>query len=233
MPGDERLALLAKWRAGAFGRKPREVCEDESHDDMTFEEKIEPCVDAEPEARGSRKTEKAVRSAKFKTGDACAWVGARKSLAAVSEGGGGRSYVAQAIGVSACRRLMSVRCARPDDMFRETDVARSEGRVYDALDRFPGPDLLMLDDFPATPVESPPDAVGLFEMLEAREGRGSTLIASQPEPDQWYLRINSDLCADSILNRVVEHARFLDIKGPNMREHAAGLRAGRDEGYWE
>lgn len=256
MPGDERLALLAKWRVGAFGRKPREACEDESHDDMTFEEKIEPCVEAEPEARDSRKTEKAVRSAKFKTGDACvedmrclpdrdltrgriaglascAWVEARESLAAVSEGGGGRSYVAQAIGVSACRRLMSVRCARPDDMFRETDVARSGGRVYDALDRLSGPGLLMLDDFPATPVESPPDAVGLFEMLEAREGRGSTLIASQPEPDQWYLRINSDLCADSILNRVVEHARFLDIKGPNMREHAAGLRAGRDEGYWE
>ena len=255
MPGDERLALLAKWRAGAFGRKPREVCEDESHDDMTFEEKIEPCVDAEPEARGSRKTEKAVRSAKFKIKDACvediyylpdrsltrdriarlascAWVGARENLVVISESGG-KSYVAQAIGVSACRRLMSVRYARPDDMFRETDVARSEGRVYDALDRLSGPDLLMLDDFPATPVESPPDAVDLFEIPEAREGRGSTPVASQPEPDQWYLRISSDLCADSILNRVVEHARFLDIKGPNMREHAAGLRAGRDEGYWE
>ncbi len=76
------------------------------------------------------------------------------------------------------------------------------------------------------------NAVDLFEILEAREGRGSTLFASQLEPDQWYLRISSELYADSILNRVVEHARFLDIKGPNMREHAARLKEGKDEGYW-
>lgn len=73
----------------------------------------------------------------------------------------------------------------------------------------------------------------LFEILEAREGRGSTLIASQLEPDQWYLRIGSDLCADSILNRIVERARFLDIKGPNMRERMAGLKAAEDKGYWD
>ena len=253
---DERLALFTKWRVGAFGRKLREVCEDESCDDMTFEEEIELCVDAEIEARDGRKIERAVRSARFKIKDACvediyylpdrsltrgrvarlascAWVEARENLVVISESGGGKSYVAQALGVSACRRLMSVRYARLNDMFREINVARTEGRVYDALDRFSGPDLLILDDFFTTPIENPLNAVDLFEMLEAREGRGSTLIASQLEPDQWYLRINSELCADSILNRVVEHARFLDIKGPNMRKYTARLRAGKDEDYWK
>ena len=52
-------------------------------------------------------------------------------------------------------------------------------------------------------------------------------------PDQWYLRVNSDLCADSILNGIVEHARFLDIKGPNMREYTARLKRAGDESYWE
>nr|WP_255375153.1 ATP-binding protein [Collinsella sp. An307] len=70
-------------------------------------------------------------------------------------------------------------------------------------------------------------------MLESREGRGSTMFASQLEPDQWYLRINSELCADSILNRAVEHARVLDIKGPNMREYTAGLKAEMEKGYWD
>ena len=91
----------------------------------------------------------------------------------------------------------------------------------------------MLDDFFTTPTENPLNAVDLFEMLEAREGRGSTLVASRLEPDQWYLGINSELCADSILNRVVEHARLLDIKGPNMREYTARLRAGKDEDCWK
>ena len=95
------------------------------------------------------------------------------------------------------------------------------------------PDLLILDDFFTTPIENPLNAVDLFEILEAREGRGSTMSASQLEPDQWYPRINSELCADSILSRAVEHARALDIKGPNMREHTASLKAESDKGYWD
>lgn len=33
------------------------------------------------------------------------------------------------------------------------------------------------------------------------------------------------LCTDSILNRVVGYVRFLDIRGPNMREYTARLKA--------
>ena len=241
---------------GAFGRKLREVCDDETYDDMTFEDKIGLRADAELGARDSRKIEKAVRTARFKLKGACvedihylpdrsitrdriarlatcAWAEARENLAIISESGGGKSHIAQALGVAACRKLMSVRYARLNDMFRELNVARSEGGVYDALDRFSKPDPLILDDFSTTPIESPLNAVDLFEILEAREGRGSTMFASQLEPDQWYLGINSELCADSILSRAVEHARVLDIKGPNMREYIASLKAGSNKGYWD
>ena len=253
---EEDFALFTKWRVGAFGRKLREIVEDEALDDLTFEEKVRLCIDAELEARCNRKIEKAVRDARFKikaacvedviylpdrsiTRDrvarlaACAWVEARENPVIISESGGGKSYLAQALGVAACRRLFTVRYARLNDMFRELNVARSEQRPCDAIDRFAKPDLLVLDDFFTTVVEDGRNAVDLFEILEAREGRGSTLIASQLEPDQWYLRIGSDLCADSILNRIVERARFLDIKGPNMRERMAGLKAAEDKGYWD
>ena len=59
------------------------------------------------------------------------------------------------------------------------------------------------------------------------------MFASPREPDQWCLRINSELCADSILSRAVGHARVLDIKGPNMREYTASLKAESDKGYWD
>lgn len=256
MLSEEDFALFTRWRVGAFGRKLREICEDEAFDDMTFEDKIGACIDAELEARDSRKIDKAVKAARFKIKGACveeiyylpdrnltrdrvarlascAWVEACENLVILSESGGGKSYIAQALGVAACRNLMSVRYARLNDMFRELNVARSEGRVYDALDRFSKPDLLILDDFFTTPIENPLNAVDLFEILEAREGRGSTMFASQLEPDQWYLRVSSELCADSILNRAVEHARVLDIKGPNMREYTARPKRAGDESCWE
>ena len=256
MLSEEDFALSTKWRVGAFGRKLREACDDGAYDGMTFEDKVGMRIDAEIEARDSGKIDRAVRTARFKLKGACvegiyhlpdrsiargrmarlaacAWVEARENLVIISESGGGKSRIAQALGVAACRKPMPVRCARLSDMFRELNAARSEGRVYDALDRFSKPDLLILDDFFTTPVENPPNAADPFGILQAREGRGSTMFASQLEPDQWCLRVNSELCADSMLSRAVEHARVLDIKGPNMRECTASLKAESDKGYWD
>ena len=71
MLSEEDFALFTRWRVGAFGRKLREICEDEAFDDMTFEDKIGACIDAELEARDSRKIDKAVRAARFKIKGAC------------------------------------------------------------------------------------------------------------------------------------------------------------------
>lgn len=59
------------------------------------------------------------------------------------------------------------------------------------------------------------------DWVEACEGRAATLIASQLEPNEWYLRIEDELMADSILNRIATGARYIDLDGPNMREYFA------------
>lgn len=253
---EEDFRLFTKWKMGAFGEKLREICEDDAYDALTFEEKVRLCIDAQAEARTNNRIAKMCREARFKQRDACvedivylpgrslskdrvtrlagcAWVDAMENLVIISETGGGKSYLAQALGVAACRRQHSVRYVRLNDMCRELTVARSEGELYPAIDRLAKVDLLIIDDFFTTPVEDGRNIVDLFEILEAREGRGSTMIASQLEPDQWYLRINEDLCADSILNRIVEHARFVDIKGPNMRDWLAKQKAKDNPGYWD
>lgn len=158
-----------------------------------------------------------------------AWVEVRESPVITSESGGAKSYVARALGAETCRRLTSVRHARPDDMFRDLNVAHSGGRIYGALDRFskqpahPG-------DFFTTSTENQLNAIDLFKMLEVREGRGSTMFASQPEPNRWYPRISSGSYADSMLSCAVGHVRVLNIKGSNMRECAASLKAEANKG---
>ena len=44
-------------------------------------------------------------------------------------------------------------------------VARSKGRIYDALDRFAKPDLLVLDDLFTTPFENPPNVIDPLEIM--------------------------------------------------------------------
>ncbi|RVU98471.1 hypothetical protein EII22_01290 [Coriobacteriales bacterium OH1046] len=80
--------------------------------------------------------------------------------------------------------------------------------------------LLIIDDFMTTPIPTQ-NAIGLFEIPEARENLAATVIASQLEPNEWCLRIEGELMADSILSRTAKVARYVDIDGPDVREHFA------------
>lgn len=116
-------------------------------------------------------------------------------------------------------------------LLRDLDIARVNGDYYKVMDALSDVDLLILDDFFTTPV-SERGIVDLFEIMESREGSGSTIIASQVDPSEWYLRIDAEVIADSILNRIVKRARIIDIEGPNMREYIANKRKA-DKDYWE
>ena len=131
-------------------------------------------------------------------------------------------FLVQALGVAACRNLHKVRYVRLADLFDDLARCRSaaDGSLYEHMDYYKRVDLLILDDFLTTPTDVQ-GAIDLFEIIESREGRAATLVASQLEPNEWYLRIEGELMADSILNRIATRARFVDLGGPNMREYLA------------
>ncbi len=251
---EEHFTLFTTYKIRAMGEKLREIIEDPAYDDMTFEEKIEVMLDAEEDARYTRKVEKLSKAARFKQNDACVedivyiegrtlnrdriarfakcdWVDEHDNVVIISKTGGGKSYVAQALGNAACRSEHSVIYRRLADLIRDLDIARVNGNFYVEMDRISGTDLLILDDFFTTPV-SERGIIDLFEILEAREGRGATVFASQIDPAEWYLRIEAEVIADSILNRITKRARFIDIGGPNMREYMEEKRKNQPN-HWE
>lgn len=145
----------------------------------------------------------------------------------ISKTGGGKSYLCQALGNAACRKPMEVRHARLAGMCEELSRARAaaDGSYYELMDGLKTIPLLLADDFMTTPITTQ-DAVDPFEITEARESLAATLIASQLEPSEWYPRIEGELMADSILNRIATGARYIDLEGPNMREYFARKKVG-------
>ena len=110
--------------------------------------------------------------------------------------------------------------------------AAADGSYYQRMDAYKTVQLLIVDDFMTTPVTTQ-NVVDLFEIMEAREGRAATLIASQLEPNEWYLRIEGELMADSILNRVATGARYIDLTGRTCASTSRGreTRNGTRPGY--
>ena len=243
--------MLTRFGVRAMGDKLREMVEDDAYDRYTFEERMEMLIEAEASARRDREVAKLVREARFKLPSACVedvvylkdrrlsrdrvarlaacdWVEACEVVAIISKTGCGKSLLGQAHGNAACRRLYTVRYARLADIMDDLNRCRAagDGSHYERMDAHKTVQLLIVDDFMTTPIATQ-NAVDLFEIMEAREGRAATLIASQLEPNEWYLRIEGELMADSILNRVATGARYVDLDGPNMREYFAKQKGDR------
>ncbi len=254
MLSDEHFDKLRGFRVRAMADKLREIVDDSAYDAMTFEEKVALMIDAEDEARINRKIAKLNKEARFKMTDACMediiylperriskdrmkryaaceWIAGHDNVVIVSKTGGGKSFMVQAMGNAACRLQYTVRYCRLSDICRSLNIARTDGTYYETFDGYCNVDLLIIDDFFTTPIGEI-NVIDLFEILESREGRASTLFASQLDPAEWYLRIEAEVIADSILNRIAKRARFIDIEGPNMREYLQEQRQ-KDNGYWE
>ena len=63
---EEHFELFKQFRVKAMGDKLREMVEDDSYDQLTFEEKMEMLIDAEAAARRERKIAKLIKDARFK-----------------------------------------------------------------------------------------------------------------------------------------------------------------------
>ena len=247
---EEHFELFRQFRIKAMGDKLREMIDDASYDGFTFEEKMEMLLDAESSARRDRKVAKFVKQAGFKTPSACVedvvylpdrtlskdrimryagceWIENCEVMVIISKTGCGKSYLCQAFGNAACRKLIEVRYTRLAGICEDLDRARAaaDGSYYELMDELKTIPLLIVDDFMTTPITTR-NAVDLFEIMEARENLCATLIASQLEPNEWYLRIEGELMADSILNRIATGARYIDLEGPNMREYFAKKKQG-------
>ena len=67
----------------------------------------------------------------------------------------------------------------------------------------------------------------LMEVIDDRHDRGSTIVATQIPQDSWHLQIGDPTYADAILDRLVNNAYRLELKGKSMRGNGA-LRASKE-----
>ena len=105
-------------------------------------------------------------------------------------------------------------------------LARGDGRHARLLKTIARVELVILDDWGLANV-TPEQGRDLFEILDDRLGRGSTIVTSQVEVKHWHDMIANPTVADAILDRIVHNAHRLTLAGESMRKTAT-TRAGLD-----
>ncbi len=152
----------------------------------------------------------------------CDWLHKGQNLLITGPCGSGKTWLACALGHTACLRDYSVRYYRLSRLFVEMTQAKAEGSYQRLLQQLAKTRLLILDDWGLETLD-PAARHDLMEIMDDRYGHGSTLIISQLPTDQWYATIGDNTLADAILDRLMHNAHRINLKGESMRKKRAAL----------
>jgi len=207
---------------------------------LSFDERFTLIVDAEHQARDNRRLTRLLKDAQLRIPQACvedvatasarglekamlrqlascSWVTEHLNVLITGGTGVGKSYLACALGQSACRRALRVTYRRVPRLLDELALARAEGSHARLLGKLAKFDVLVLDDWG---LGAPKDSQrhDLLEVIEDRYGRVSTVVTSQLPVAKWHEWIGDPTMADAILDRLVNNAYKVDLKGPSRRK---------------
>jgi len=131
--------------------------------------------------------------------------------------GVGKTYLACALGQSACLQGTQVFYTRLPDFFNCVFDAHSQGRKSHFRDKCSKVPLLILDDWGLKKFTFE-ETAELSNLFERRYNRVSTIISSQVPFAAWHELFPDPTQADSILDRIVHNAYDYNITGESMRK---------------
>lgn len=237
---DDDFAVLASLRSTrVFAKTLHEILNDTARDGDSCEDKIKDALYAQVAARDEGIIERRLKDANLHTSIAalerfdttgdrgitqdridrlntCDWINYGQDLIIIGATGTGKSYLAQAVGIAACRKKMTASYWRMNDLADEFDARASlPAQRKDFLDKLARPSVVIIDDFLTTEV-SHYALNQVFNLLVKREN-SSTVLASQTTPDSWYTTFNNAAVADAVLSRLSNDGLALTLKGDDMR----------------
>lgn len=150
----------------------------------------------------------------------CIFIENKESVIICGAVGLGKSHVGQAIGHHACRKGYSVLYSKVSHLLADIKGGRAEGSWGARLKKYIRPDLLIMDDFGTRGFDDL-QCEDLYELIGERRLIGSTMVISNRSPKDWYGLFSNLVLGESILDRVINTAHHVVMKGksyrPNLR----------------
>jgi DNA replication protein DnaC len=148
----------------------------------------------------------------------------QSNLIVVGQAGVGKSHLIQAIGMRACAAGYRVLYRTSAKLLTDMNASLADKTLPARLRRYQRPELLIVDEFAFDKVErleSPQAAHLLYKVIVARHHRRSTALLTNIDFDGWADYLGDAPLAMALLDRLVEGAIIIKIKGKSYRASKA------------
>lgn len=227
---------LVEMRLTAMSDAYRNQISDTKMREVPFEDRFGMLVDIEYCSRKNNRLKRLIRNAEFDQPDACIadidYSSGRKlnkqlimrlatceyiteyhNVFITGATGGGKTYMACALGIEACKQYYTTKYVRLPDLLIDLEMARSTGSYKKVMAKYINPLLLIIDEWLLLkPNEH--ERKDIFELLHHRRKKSSTIFCSQYRAEGWYEQLggNDGPLADAILDRIVHDAYKINIE---------------------
>ena len=212
----------------------------ELYSGLTFEDRLNLLLDKEIAFRQDKQLRMLLLKAKLKYSSACIeetdfkaqrglsksqlielslgdWIKKNRNIIITGPTGAGKTYLACALGNSACRGGVSSLYIRLPRLLSEMKVSRADGGYIKLLNKLSKVKLLIIDDWGIDLLDEM-QRRDILEIFEDRHQLRSTIITAQVPVDKWHEVIGEPTIADAILDRIVHNAYQIKLTGESMRK---------------
>lgn len=233
------IERLRSMRLPSMAERLLTLCDEPRNLDLPWKDVVAMLVDAEHDARSSKRLQSLLRNARLKHSSAsienisykperglkkdlirelssCRFIDNAHNVLISGPTGTGKSWLACALASHACRNGYRTGYWRVSIFLDWLANEKNLGTYPKAVEKLRKLKLLVLDDLGADILGKVHRGI-LFDIVEERSLVGSIVITSQVPVDKWGEVIGEAGAAEAICDRLLEKCHKIPLKGASMR----------------
>ena len=153
----------------------------------------------------------------------CQFVPRAENILLIGESGLGKSHLAQAFALRACRGGYSAQHILAEELFRQLRAGRGDGTYERRLARFAKVDVLVINDLGLRPLAGQ-EPLDLYEVIRHRYEKRPLVITTNRDIEELTRLLPDPLLASAAMDRLLHHSHVLRLLGDTYRNPKKSIR---------